>query len=207
MPKDRAEHPAREVYLLFAHEAYYPTSAHEINTSLVAAASLLHPRVRQPDGARIYGRLTRGRRQGEIVPLSTLTHELDGGAHWPQIGDWEAVTTDLLQLILNRECDALSLGLPDIDRALVCSGPHSMVRAYDPVARRYQMYGPADRAEVLTEIGRHLKRVAERSGRSRSASQTRSTSAPSRQETGQRGALDRQDHGGNPTLTSFCNTL
>lgn len=39
--------------MLFAHEAYYPAAAQEINTPLVAAASLLHPRVRQPDGARI----------------------------------------------------------------------------------------------------------------------------------------------------------
>ncbi|WP_455357115.1 hypothetical protein [Streptomyces sp. SYSU K217416] len=156
MPQDRPEQPTREVYLLFAHEAYYPAAAQEINTSLVAAASLLHPRVRQPDGARIYDRLTRGRRQCEIVPLSTLTHELDGGAGWPEVGDWEAVTADLLHLIQDRECDALSLGLPDIARALVCSGPHSEVRAYDPAAGRYQAYGPADRIEVLVEVGRQL---------------------------------------------------
>ncbi|MEU6325423.1 hypothetical protein [Streptomyces sp. NPDC047009] len=90
MPQDGPERATREVYLLFAHEAYYPAAAQEINTSLVAAASLLHPHVRQPDGARIYDRLTHGRRPGEIVPLSTLTHELDGGALWPQLGDWEA---------------------------------------------------------------------------------------------------------------------
>lgn len=145
-----------EVYLLFAHEAYYPAAAQEINTSLVAAASLLHPRVRQPDGARIYDLLTRGRRPGEIVPLSTLTHELGGGALWPEVGDWEAVTADLLQLIGDRHCDALSLGLPDIARALVCSGPHSEVRAYDPAAGRCQTYGPAERIEVLVEVGKQL---------------------------------------------------
>ncbi|WP_246113600.1 hypothetical protein [Streptomyces montanus] len=156
MPQDGPEQPTRQVYLLFSHEAYYPAAAKEINTSLVAAASLLHPRVRQPDGARIYDRLTRGRRQGEIVPLSTLTHELDGGARWPAVGDWEAVTADLLQLIQDRECDALSLGLPDIARALVCVGPHSEVRAYDPAAGRYKTYGPADRIEVLVAVGKQL---------------------------------------------------
>jgi hypothetical protein len=51
MPQDGPQEPARQVYLLFAHEAYYPAAAREINTSLAAAASLLHPRVRQPDGA------------------------------------------------------------------------------------------------------------------------------------------------------------
>ncbi|WP_406723399.1 hypothetical protein WJ438_00120 [Streptomyces sp. GD-15H] len=156
MPQDGPEPPTREVYLLFAHEAYYPAAAQEINTSLVAAASLLHPHVRQPDGARIYDRLTRGRRQGEIVPLSTLTHELDGGARWPEVGDWAAVTADLLQLIQDRECDGLSLHLPDIARALVCSGPRSEVRVYDLAAERYQAYGPADRIEVLVEVGRQL---------------------------------------------------
>ncbi|WP_406326551.1 hypothetical protein [Streptomyces sp. NBC_00203] len=122
----------------------------------MAAASLLHPHVRQPDGARIHDRLTRGRRPGEIVPLSTLTHELDGGALWPDVGDWAAVTADLLQLIQDRECDGLSLGLPDIARALVCSGPQSEVRVYDPAAERYQAYGAADRIEVLAEVGRQL---------------------------------------------------
>ncbi|MCX4993361.1 hypothetical protein [Streptomyces sp. NBC_00568] len=156
MPQDGPQGPARQVYLLFAHEAYYPAAGQEINTSLVAAASLLHPRVRQPDGARIHDRLTRGRRQAEIVPLSTLTHELDGGTRWPEVGDWEAVTADLLQLIQDGACDALSLDLPYIARALVCSGPHSRVRAYDPAAGRYQTWGPADRIEVLVEVGKQL---------------------------------------------------
>ncbi|MGW5482623.1 hypothetical protein [Streptomyces sp. NPDC004008] len=156
MPQHGPEQRTRGVFLLFAHEAYYPAGAQEINTSLVAAASLLHPRVRQPDGARIYDRLTRGRLPGEIVPLATLTHELDGGALWPEVGDWEAVTADLLQLIGDQECDALSLALPDIARALVCCGPHSEVRAYDPAAGRYQVYGPADRIEVLVEVRKQL---------------------------------------------------
>lgn len=87
------------MYLLFAHEAYCPTPGREINTSLVAAATLLRSRVRQPDGTRIHERLTRGRHPGEIVPLAMLTHELDGGMLWPQVGDWRGSTADLLQLI------------------------------------------------------------------------------------------------------------
>ncbi|KQX70133.1 hypothetical protein [Streptomyces sp. Root1310] len=156
MPHEGSEQPTGDVYLLFAHEAYHLAAAQEINTSLVPAASLLHPRVRQPDGARIYDRLTRGRQPGEIVPLATLTHELDGGTRWPEVGDWEAVTADLLQLIRDRECDALSLRLPHIARALVCSGPYSEIRVYDPAAGRYQAYGPAERIDVLVEVGRQL---------------------------------------------------
>ncbi len=145
-----------DVYLLFAHEPYYPAATQEINTTVVAAASLLHPRVRQPDGARIHDRLVHGRRPGEIVPLSTLTHELDGGARWPEVGDWEAATGDLLQLIRDHDCDALSLGLSEIARALVCAGPHSEVRAVDPTSGAHRAYGPADRIGVLVEVGRHL---------------------------------------------------
>ncbi|WP_328349108.1 hypothetical protein OG800_49075 [Streptomyces sp. NBC_00445] len=144
---------AADTYLLFAHEAYYPDSGtQEINTTVVAADSLLHPQVRQPDGARIHDRLTQGRQPGEIIPLSTLTHELDGGAGWPWVGDWEKVTTDLLQLVRTGECDALSLGLPETGRALVCVGPNSHVRAFDPAADQFITYGPQERAAVLAEV-------------------------------------------------------
>ncbi|MFF7452391.1 MULTISPECIES: hypothetical protein [unclassified Streptomyces] len=149
------------VYLLFAHEAYYPdtgtgTGILEINTTVVAADSLLHPHVRQPDGARIHDRLTQGRQPGEIIPLSTLTHELDGGTGWPQVGDWETVTTDLVQLVRTGECDVLSLGLPEIGRALVCAGPTSQVQAFDATADQVITYGPQERAAVLAEIDMFL---------------------------------------------------
>ncbi len=81
-----------DVYLLFAHEPYYPgPGTQEINTTVVAAGSLRHPQVRQPDGVRIHDLLIQGRQPGEIIPLATLTHELNGGADWPKIGDWEGV--------------------------------------------------------------------------------------------------------------------
>jgi hypothetical protein len=142
-----------DVYLLFAHEPYYPgEDAQEINTSVVAAASLLHRQVHQPDGARIHERLTQGRRPGEIIPLATLTHELDGGAQWPYVGDWEKVTIDLVRLVRTGECDALSLGLPEIARALVCTGPNNHVRTVDTAAGHTLAYGPKERAAVLAEI-------------------------------------------------------
>jgi hypothetical protein len=159
MAQTQPDHAVRaaDVYLLFAHEPYYPgPGAQEVNTTLVAAASLLHPRVRQPDGAQIHDRLTLGRHPGVIVPLATLTHELGGGADWPTVGDWERVTTDLLQLVRDGECDALSLGLPEIARALICTGPHSHVRAFDAAADEFIAYGPAERAAVLAEVDMFL---------------------------------------------------
>ncbi|MEU9917843.1 hypothetical protein [Streptomyces sp. NPDC051001] len=151
---------ATDTYLLFAHEAYYPDSAtQEINTTVVAAASLRHPQVRQPDGARIHDRLPRRRQPGEIIPLSTLTHELDGGATWPSVGDWETVIADLVQIIRTGGCDALSLGLPTIERALICSGPDTTVRVYDPATDGFIPYGSEDRAAVLAHVGIHLARA------------------------------------------------
>ncbi|OIJ99037.1 hypothetical protein BIV25_10710 [Streptomyces sp. MUSC 14] len=155
-PKSSEANRTPDVYLLLAHEAYFPGGAQEINTTVVAAASLLHPQVRQPDGVRIHDLLTRGRRPGEIIPLATLTHELGGGADWPEVGDWEYVTTDLVQLVRAGRCDALSLGLPEIARALVCNGPHSHVRAYDAAADDFIVYGSAERAAVLAEVGAFL---------------------------------------------------
>ncbi|MFE4576596.1 hypothetical protein [Streptomyces chartreusis] len=122
-----------DVYLLFAHEPYYPGGgAREGNATVVAADCLLHPQVRQPDGARIHDRLTRGRRPGEIISLATLTHELGGGADWPYVGDWES--HDLVQLVRAANCDALSLGLPEIVRALICTGPNNDVSTLETAA-------------------------------------------------------------------------
>ncbi|MFE7958731.1 hypothetical protein [Streptomyces sp. NPDC057413] len=163
MPKTEPTPTARttNVYLLFAHEPYYPgPGTEEINTTVVAADSLLHPQVLQPDGTRIHELLTQGRRPGEIIPLSTLTHELNGGADWPTVGDWERVTTDLVHLVRSGNCDALSLGLPEIARALVCTGPHSHVRAFDAAANEFIVYGPTERAAVLTEVDVFLTSLA-----------------------------------------------
>ncbi|MEU7061828.1 hypothetical protein [Streptomyces sp. NPDC046197] len=142
--------------MLFAHEPYYPAPAREVNTSLVAAASLLHPRITQPDGARIHDRLTRGRQPGEIVPLATLTHELNGGADWPDVADWHTVITDLVQLIRSGGCDALSLGLPTIERTLICGGPHTVVKVFDPDTQDFHSYSTQDRQAVLAQVRWHL---------------------------------------------------
>ncbi|MEU7061478.1 hypothetical protein [Streptomyces sp. NPDC046197] len=144
------------VYMLFAHEPYYPLSAREINTCVVAAASLLHPHIKQPDGMCIHRQLVTGRRPGEIVPLATLTQELGGSAHWGGVGDWEAVVAGLVRLIRSEGCDALTLGLPPIERALLCSGPDSTVRVVDPATQECTSYGSQDREAVLDQVRQHL---------------------------------------------------
>ncbi|MFE0930626.1 hypothetical protein [Streptomyces mutabilis] len=161
MPDHGPEQSTSGVYLLFAHEPYYPgPGTQEINTTVVAADSLLHPHVRQPDGVRIHDLLTTGRQPGEIVPLATLTHELNGGADWPRIGDWQGVTLDLLDLAHAGRCDALRLGLPELARALLCTGPHGLVRVLDATADDVVTCGSAERAVVLDEVGALLAAVA-----------------------------------------------
>ncbi|ALV30720.1 hypothetical protein [Streptomyces sp. CdTB01] len=161
MPEPNTAARTSAVYLLFAHEPYYPgPGAQEINTTLVAADTLLHPQVLQPDGTRIHALLTQGRQPGEIIPLATLTHELNGGADWPTVGDWERVTVDLVHLVQTQMCDAVSLGLSEVARALVCTGPESQVRAFDAVAGDFTVYGPEDRTKILAEVGRFLTSIA-----------------------------------------------
>ncbi|MEW2425739.1 hypothetical protein AB0911_34985 [Streptomyces nigra] len=157
MPEPAMAACTAALYLLFAHEPYYPgPGTREINTTLVIADTLLHPQVLQPDGARIHDLLIRGRQPDEIIPLATLTHELDGGADWLMVGDWERVTVDLVRLVQTGMCDALSLGLPEVARALICTAPGTQMRAFGPAAEEFTVYGPDDRTKVLTQVGRLL---------------------------------------------------
>ncbi|MFD0070455.1 hypothetical protein ACFVJ9_57665, partial [Streptomyces sp. NPDC127574] len=92
MPHSDPSDRTTDVYLLFAHEPYFPDEGiQEVNTTVVTADTLLHPQVQQPDGARIHDLLTRGRKPGAVIPLATLTHELGGGTKWPSVGDFERV--------------------------------------------------------------------------------------------------------------------
>jgi hypothetical protein len=149
---------SQEIYFLFAHEPYYPPHGlHEVNTTIVAADALLHTHVRQPDGVRMHRVLNQGQRMdGEIVPLATLTHELDGGAGWAMAGDWEKVVNDLLALARFGSCDSVGLALPALERALMCSGPHTRVINFNPDTGQRETHGPQQRAAVLATLTENL---------------------------------------------------
>jgi hypothetical protein len=114
-----------DVYLLTAFEPYTdPRSPVPINAMIVHAATLLHREVPQPDGGMIYRCLTeRPRQPNEIVPVSTLTFELDGGRLWPEVGDWQAVTAAVVRLARAGCCDAMPLGLSELTAHLLSMGP------------------------------------------------------------------------------------
>lgn len=149
-----------DVYLLTAHEPYTaPEHPVPINALIVSAQSLLHPDVPQPDGGMMYRCLTEfpGRRHHEIIPLSTLTFELNGGHLWHQVADWEAVTNALVALARARRCDAMPLGLPGPAASILSAGPTSQATLYYPDGAT-EVRGPAHRQEELDKLAVHLER-------------------------------------------------
>ncbi|MBW8705604.1 hypothetical protein MBT84_38960 [Streptomyces sp. MBT84] len=68
----------------------------------------------------------------------------------------EAGAVALLQLVRSGDCDALSVDLPEIARALVCTGPRSHVRAYNAATDDFIAHGPAERTAVLAELNTFL---------------------------------------------------
>ena len=150
-----------DVYLLAAHEPYTgPRHPVPINATIVHAATLRHPHVPQPDGGLIYRCLTEfpDRRPHQIVPISTLTYELDGGRLWPQIADWAAVVDALVPLARGRACDAIALGLPQVQAFLLAQGPNTDSTLHYTDGTTAQR-GPADRQRVLDDLTGHLHRV------------------------------------------------
>ncbi|WP_197288352.1 hypothetical protein [Nocardia sp. NRRL S-836] len=153
----------RDVYLLALHEPYEsPQHAVPINATIVHAMTLLHPAVPQPDGGRMYRCLTESpaRADGDVVPLSTLTFELDGGRMWPQVADWEGVVDAVVHLARKRGCDAMSMGLPQLTALLLSSGPNTVHQLQQADGSRFQA-GPVDRLDRLGEMTRHVQRFLE----------------------------------------------
>lgn len=147
----------KDVYFLTLHPPYTAAEhAVPINATIVHASTLLHPLLPQPDAAMIYRCLTEfpNRTPGCLVPLSTLSFELDGGNLWHRIGDWERVSEAVAQLARLRRCDAMPLGLPEVSAALLSGGPSTTLKAYTP--NGVSEFGPADRTRILAELTDHV---------------------------------------------------
>ncbi len=142
----------QDVYLLMLHEPY-DTAEHpvSINVTIVHALTLLHPGVPQPDGGMIYRCLTEfpQRTPGCVVPLSTLTFELNGGRWWHKIGDWKRVTEAVVQVARAKGCDAMPLGVPHVAAALLAGGPNTDHEFYP-------WKGCQERQEHLADVTRHV---------------------------------------------------
>lgn len=149
----------QDVYLLTVHDPYEaPEHPAPINGTIVHARTLLHPGVPQPDGGRMYRCLTECpvRTDGAIVPLSTLTFELDGGQLWPDIADWEAVSDAVVRLSRGRHCDAMPLGLTQRMVVALANGPATVMDVYVP-GRGKSVLTPRDREQYLETLSGHLR--------------------------------------------------
>lgn len=151
-----------DVFLLAVHEPYR-TSNHPvpINATIVHGKTLLHPVVPQPDGGRMYRCLAEfpGRTPACVVPLSTLTFELDGGLLWSEIGDWERVVDAIVGLSQRGACDAVPLGLPQAASMLLANGPNTTVQIHDLDGTTQVMGGP-ERQRQLDEITGQVRTFA-----------------------------------------------
>lgn len=149
----------RDVYFLALHEPYSaPEHPVAINATIVHARTLLHPSLPQPDGGLMFRCLTEfpDRVAGCVVPLSTLTYELGGGALWHEIGDWERVVEGIVRLSRERQCDAMPLGLNSRATAVLGNGPYTE-HTMHYVGGPRETYGPADRRAEIATMTRHVE--------------------------------------------------
>jgi hypothetical protein len=151
-----------DVYLLAAHELYDdPRYPRPINALVVHALTLLHRDVPQPDGGMMFRCLTEfpHRHPGQLVPVSTLTYELDGGRLWPLIGDWEAVTDALLALSRAQQCNAVAMSLTDATSAIITASPVGETILYH-YGGGIERCGPDRRQTELDELAGQVHTAA-----------------------------------------------
>lgn len=151
-----------DVYLLALHEPYRSSELPvPINATIVHALTLLHRRIPQPDGGLIYRCLTEFPRRspGCVVPVSTLTYELNGGRGWALIGDWERVVDAVVKLARAKECDSMPLGLPPLVAQLLSHGPYTLHDLHFMDGTRSRA-GAADRRKHLHDLTRRVANLA-----------------------------------------------
>jgi hypothetical protein len=153
-----------DIYFLALHEEYSaPEHPVPINATIVHALTLLHPRLPQPDGGLMFRCLYEfpDRSPGCVVPVSTLTYELNGGVLWPKIGDWERVVEGVVRLSRERQCDAMPLGLNARSIALLGNGPNT-THTMHYIEGIKERYGPADRRGEIAAMARHVEEFVAR---------------------------------------------
>jgi hypothetical protein len=156
------------VHLLFLNRPPDDIPPADGGATIVAAASLHHPGLPQPDGQRLFDLLTRhpDRHPGALVFLSDLSAELAGqGLSWPQVGiDYEAVTDGLVTLHRRGTVRALRLAeLSELAITMIASGPHVRVYVAAPNGGPPELLDPvvfrARREELRAMIRADLERA------------------------------------------------
>jgi hypothetical protein len=163
--------PLEDVYLLFLNRPPDDVPPGDGGATIVAATSLHHPELPQPDAPRLLDRLARHptRPAGALVFLSDLTAELaNEGLTWPQVGiDYEAVTDRLVALHRRRAVRALRLTqLSDVAVTLLATGPYVQVQVAESDGQSPKLLDPilfqVRREELRTMIRADLERMVAR---------------------------------------------
>lgn len=161
--------PVEDVYLLFLNRPPDDVPPDDGGATIVAAASLEHPELPQPDARRLFDRLTRhpDRSPGALVFVSDLTAELASeGRTWRQVGiDYEAVTDRLVVLHRRGEVWALRLAqLSELAVTLLASNSYAQIYVTAPDGGPPQPLEPslfqARREELRAMIRADLERAA-----------------------------------------------
>jgi hypothetical protein len=160
--------PVHGVHLLFLNRPPDDIPPGDGGATIVAAASLHHPGLPQPDAQRLFELLTcrPDRHPGALVFLSDLSAELAGqGMSWSRIGiDYEAVTDRLIALHRRGAVRAMRLArLSEPAVALLASGPHVQVYVAAPDGGPPELLDPAvfraRREELRAMIRADLERA------------------------------------------------
>jgi hypothetical protein len=161
----------KDAYLLFLNRPPDDVPPGDGGATIVAAGSLHHPELPQPDALRLFDRLARqpARHAGALVFLSDLTAELaNEGLTWPEVGiDYEAVTDGVVALHRRRALRALRLTqLSDVAVTLLASGPHAQVFVAESDGQSPKLLDPilfqVRREELRAMIRADLERMVAR---------------------------------------------
>jgi hypothetical protein len=141
----------------------YPLNKRESRGIIVQAESLLYRDLPQPAAGLMYRLVTEapGRREGEVVPLSTLDYELDGGRLWPNVCNYNDI--DMLRRLMPELSgrgffDYISVNLSDHAQFTLKLAPNA-TRRINYTDGTSEDVTPLDRRKALEFLERHVARV------------------------------------------------
>lgn len=121
------------------------------NLVVVHPHVLLLPGLPQPDAAMIYRAVTEApRHPHQLVLLSDLTWQLEGGQLWDDVADWASVTNAIAVLADTDRIPWVPIVLPEMELEMAVGGPethHTMIGDAGTIE-----LGPADRRQALSNI-------------------------------------------------------
>jgi hypothetical protein len=151
------------MYLLACHNpVVLPGNPHPACASVWPANALLDEQL-PPDASRLYRLVSEPhwRRDGDVIPISTVAAELDGNLDTVLTG-WASVIDQLLHLTLTHQIDALPLSLAQHRWELLMSPPTGQLNIITTAGST--IAGGQERSDLLRSIANHLHHTVIDSG-------------------------------------------